>query len=43
MPFLHSIYAVLWLFHADVLNLDQLKDNLELTNEILRDGIRIYG
>ncbi len=27
---------------VDVLNLDQLKDNLELTNEILRDGIRIY-
>ena len=28
---------------VDVLNLDQLKDNLEITNEILRDGIRIYG
>ena len=28
---------------VDVLNLNQLKDNLELTNEILRDGIRIYG
>lgn len=28
---------------VDVLNLDQLKDNLELTNEVLRDGIRIYG
>lgn len=28
---------------VDVLNLDQLKDNLELINEILRDGIRIYG
>lgn len=28
---------------VDVLNLEQLKDNLELTNEILRDGIRIYG
>ena len=28
---------------VDVLNLDQLKDNLELTNEILKDGIRIYG
>ena len=28
---------------VDVLNLDQIKDNLELTNEILRDGIRIYG
>lgn len=28
---------------VDVLNLEQLRDNLELTNEILRDGIRIYG
>ena len=28
---------------VDVLSLEQLKDNLELTNEILRDGIRIYG
>lgn len=28
---------------VDVLNIDQLKDNIELTNEILRDGIRIYG
>ena len=28
---------------VDVLSLDQLKDNLELTNEILKDGIRIYG
>ena len=28
---------------VDVLNLDQLKDNLDLTDEILRDGIRIYG
>lgn len=28
---------------VDVLNLDQLKDNLKLTDEILRDGIRIYG
>jgi len=27
---------------VDVLDLNQLKDNLELTNEILRDGIRIY-
>lgn len=27
----------------DVLSLEQLKDNLELTNEILKDGIRIYG
>ena len=28
---------------VDVLNLEQLRDNLELTNEILRDGMRIYG
>ena len=28
---------------VDVLDLNQLKDNLELTNEILRDGVRIYG
>lgn len=28
---------------VDVLNLDQLKNNLELTGEILQDGIRIYG
>lgn len=28
---------------VDVLDLDQLKDNLKLTDEILRDGIRIYG
>ncbi len=28
---------------VDVLNVEQLKDNLELTNEILKDGIRIYG
>ncbi len=28
---------------VDVLNLEQLKDNLELTDEILKDGIRIYG
>ena len=28
---------------VDVLNLDQLKDNLKLTDEILRDGIRIYS
>jgi len=27
----------------DALNLEQLKDNLELTNEILKDGIRIYS
>lgn len=27
---------------VDILDLNQLKDNLELTNEILRDGIRIY-
>ena len=28
---------------VDVLSLEQLKDNLELTDEILKDGIRIYG
>ena len=28
---------------VDVLKLEQLRDNLELTNEILMDGIRIYG
>ena len=26
----------------DALNIEQLKDNLELTEEILKDGIRIY-
>ena len=28
---------------VDVLSLEQLKDNLVLTGEILKDGIRIYG
>ncbi len=28
---------------VDVLSLEQLKDNLDLTDEILKDGIRIYG
>lgn len=28
---------------VDVLDIDQLKDNFELTQEILRDGIKIYG
>ncbi len=28
---------------VDVLNLEQLNNNLELVNEILKDGIRIYG
>ncbi len=28
---------------VDILDVTQLKDNLELTNEILKDGIRIYG
>lgn len=28
---------------VDVLDMNQLKDNLELTEEILKDGIRIYG
>ena len=28
---------------VDVLSLEQLRDNLELTDEILKNGIRIYG
>ena len=28
---------------VDVLDLNQLRDNLELTKEILQDGIKIYG
>lgn len=28
---------------VDVINLDQLKDNFDLTSEILKDGIKIYG
>lgn len=28
---------------VDVLDLNQLKDNLSLTSEILKDGIKIYG
>ena len=28
---------------VDVLDIQQLKDNLELTQEILKDGIKIYG
>lgn len=28
---------------VDVLNQNQIKDNFELTNEILKDGIKIYG
>lgn len=28
---------------VDVLNIDQLKDNIELTEEIFKDGIKIYG
>lgn len=28
---------------VDVLDISQLKDNLELTQEILKDGIKIYG
>ncbi len=28
---------------VDVLSLEQLRDNLELTDEILKDGIKIYG
>lgn len=28
---------------VDVLNLEQLRDNTELVNEILKDGVKIYG
>ena len=28
---------------VDLLNLEQLKDNIDLVNEILKDGIKIYG
>ena len=28
---------------VDVLDINQLKDNLELTKEILKEGIKIYG
>ena len=28
---------------VDVLDMNQLKENLELTEEILKDGIKIYG
>lgn len=28
---------------VDLLDISQLKNNIELTNEILKDGIRIYG
>ena len=28
---------------VDVLDLNQLKENLELTEEILKDGVKIYG
>ncbi len=28
---------------VDLLNQDQIKDNFDLVNEILKDGIRIYG
>jgi len=28
---------------VDVLNMSQLKDNIELTEEIFKDGIKIYG
>lgn len=28
---------------VDVLDINQLKDNIELTEEILKDGIKIYG
>ena len=28
---------------VDILDMAQLRDNLELTEEILKDGIKIYG
>ena len=28
---------------VDVLGMNQLKDNLELTEEILKNGVKIYG
>ncbi len=28
---------------VDLLNMDQLKDNFELTKEILKDGVKVYG
>lgn len=28
---------------VDVLDINQLKDNIELANEILKDGVKIYG
>ena len=28
---------------VDVLEISQLKDNMELTYEILKDGVKIYG
>lgn len=28
---------------VDVLDINQLRDNLELTEEIFKDGIKIYG
>ena len=28
---------------VDVLDINQLKDNIELVNEILKDGVKIYG
>lgn len=29
--------------NVDVLDINQLKNNIELTEEILKDGIKIYG
>ena len=28
---------------VDVLDINQLKDNIKLTEEILKDGVKIYG
>lgn len=45
MRFFELIEAVREKLHkkVDVLNKEQLKDNPDLINEILRDGVKIYG
>ncbi len=45
MRFFDLIEAIREKLHkkVDVLNKEQLKDNPELINEILKDGIKIYG
>ena len=42
----HSISKKFQLYKdqkVDVLDINQLKENMDLLNEILRDGIKIYG